>query len=428
MGTATTKRLTATSLAALRPRTAAYYVPDIGQVGLRVRVAPSGDMTWNMAYRIKGKHTKSVSLGSCDPNGRKGLSIVEARERAAAVLRAARLGIDLLLEESKERAAQDASMTIDQLITLYAQSIASPNRKGGMLRTAADIERRLKRALSSKLNTLADNFTRGEISRLLDPVANLHPREAEKRRQVIGAMYRWGIAKGFVETDPTAGSESYGRGEPGNRVLSSVEIKALWDWLDDDAENMPEDCITALRLQLCTGARIGEVAGIDVAELHFEGGDLIWILPKTRSKNKQERITPLVGMGRDIVEKALQVRKNGPLFRTAVSGRPLASTDVGQALKKRKLPCARFSSHDIRRTVVSAMDELGISLDTIAAVVGHQRGSRETRTLVRHYSRPQLSDRVQNALLLWDRKLMELLSGRAIPVGEKIVQWRAQRD
>ena len=37
-----------------------------------------------------------------------------------------------------------------------------------------------------------------------------------------------------------------------------------------------------------------------VAELHFEGDNLIWILAKTRSKNKQERITPLVGMGRDI--------------------------------------------------------------------------------------------------------------------------------
>jgi integrase len=419
------KRLTAASMAALRPQATAYYVSDLQQVGLRVRIAPSGAMSWNMAYRIKGKATKSVSLGSCDPTGRSGLSIAEARERAASIVKAARLGRDLLSEEADERVAQDSSMSVQQLIEGYAKSIASPNRKGGALRTAADIERRLIRALSPKLGMVADQLSRGEISRLLDPLAEQHSREAEKRRQVIGAMYRWGIAKGFVAVDPTAGSEGYGRGEPRDRVLAANEIKAFWDWLADGAANMPPDCIAALRLQLCTGARIGEIAGMDVAELQFEENKLIWVLPKSRSKNKQERVTPLVGMGRDIVEQAFQTRKSGPLFRTAISDRVLSSTDVGQALKKRKLPCAHFSTHDLRRTVVSAMDELGIPLDTIAAVVGHQRGSRDTRTLVRHYSRPQLNDRIENALSSWDKHLRKVIASRDAGEQENIFQLRA---
>jgi integrase len=276
------------------------------------------------------------------------------------------------------------------------------------------------------LQEAADDLTRADISDLLDPVANKHPREAEKRRQVIGAMYRWGIAKGYATTDPTAGTEGYGRGNPRDRVLTPEEIKAFWSWLDAGAESMPPNCITALRLQLCTGARIGEIAGIDASELRYDGDKLIWTLPPPRSKNKQERVTPLVGKARELVEAALARRKRGNLFRTPLSDRALTSTDVGHALKNRTLPCPKFNTHDLRRSVVSVMDELDISLDTIAAVVGHQRGSRDTRTLVRHYSRPKLDDRVAAALVAWDARLMEIIEGRREPTENNVVKLRAQ--
>ena len=410
------KRLTATNLAALRPKTTPYYVSDEQQVGLRVRIATSGSLTWNVAYRIKGGSTKSVSLGPCDPNGRRGLGLADARERASDIVKAARQGRDLLEEEQEARHARQDRLSVDALIERYAKGIKSPNRSGGALRTADDIERRLVRALSAKLKRPADSLTRADISHLLDQVSEKYPREAEKRRQSIGAMYRWGVAKGYVSTDPTAGSEGYGRGGPRDRVLSPDEIRAFWNWLDSGAKEMPPDCIAALRLQLCTGARIGEVAGMQASELHQEGAMLVWTLPAARSKNKNERVTPLVGKARAIVEEAVAQRKRGSLFKTAQSDRTLSSTDVGQALKKRKLPCPHFSSHDLRRTVVSMMDELGIALDTIAAVVGHQRGSRDTRTLVRHYARARLDERVEAALTVWDKRLEEIISGSVEPV------------
>ena len=35
--------------------------------------------------------------------------------------------------------------------------------------------------------------------------------------------------------------------------------------------------------------------------------------------------------------------------------------------------------------------EMGFSLDLVAAVIGHEAGQRETRTLVRHYIRSDFS-------------------------------------
>ena len=262
------KRLTSVVLSAFRPKATAYYVSDEQQSGLRVRVAPSGTVTWNLAYRIKSEpKTRSVSLGPCDPSAQNGLGLAEARERASEIIKAARQGRNLLEEEKEARQTKQARLPVKELIERYGKHIKSPHRKGGALRTAGDIERRLKRALNTKLDFAADGLRRGDISALLDPIADRLPRETEKRRQAIGAMYRWGIAKGYVTADPTAGTETYGRGEPRDRVLSPDEIKSFWTWLDAGAARMPPDCIAVLRLQLCLGARVGEVAGIDASEL-----------------------------------------------------------------------------------------------------------------------------------------------------------------
>ena len=409
------KALTALSLAALKPQAAAYYVSDAKSDGLRVRVAPTGAKTWSVVFRVKGGAVKSVSLGPADPDGRKGLDLGEARERATALIRAARGGRDLIVEEQAERAAAADAMTVSDLIDRYGKAITSEARKGGPLRTAREIKRRLERALAKKLSAPAESIKRRDISRALDDVAETHPREAEKRRQVIHAMYAWALQKGFADANPAAGVPGYSPGATRDRALSPDEIKALWAWLDAGGEAMPPDIISTLRLQLCVGARIGEISGMTASELELDDKKrLVWTLPAERSKNKKPRVTPLVGRARTIVETAMKTRPRGALFRTLDFSRALQATDIGNALVKRvaDLPVAHFTTHDLRRTVVSQMDELGIALDTIAAVVGHQRGTRATQTLIRHYSRPRLDDRVEAALLAWDRHLAAIIENR----------------
>jgi integrase len=338
-----------------------------------------------------------------------------------AILKAGRQGRDLVAEERDAREAAREAMTVGDLIDEYGKQIASPHRRGGALRTAAEIEARLRRALATKLDRPADSLRRGDISRLLDKVALEHPREAEKRRQQVGALYSWAIAKGFVEVNPATGLPSYGTGETRDRVLSPEEIRSVWRWLDDGADAMPPDAIAVIRLQLLTGARVGEVGGIEASEVRIDGDEMTWTLPAARSKNKRARVTPLVGGARAIVEGALKARPKGALFRTANSGRALRATDLGQALLHRDLPIPHFSTHDLRRTVVSLMDgELGIALDTIAATIGHRRGSADTRTLVRHYSRPRLDDRIRTALAAWDTYLGNVVAG-AGNIGTNVV-------
>jgi hypothetical protein len=128
-----------------------------------------------------------------------------------------------------------------------------------------------------------------------------------------------------------------------------------------------------------------------------DGDEWIWTLPAARSKNKRPRVTPLVGVARQIVEERLAVVSSGPLF-TAGTGATLTAAHVGHCLLARgdKLPISKFTTHDLRRTVATQLAEMAIPLELVAAVIGHEAGGRETRTLVRHYVRTDLLARKKN--------------------------------
>jgi Arm domain-containing DNA-binding protein/integrase-like protein len=212
------------SIDALRPAEAAYRISDQRCIGLAVRVAPSGVKTWDLAYRIRGQgKTRRLSLGRvCD------VTLEKARERANTLTSAARTGRDLIAEEEESRAAAASRLTVQQLVELYAR-----RRVKGRLRTANEIESRLKRALSPIMQRHAEDIRRRDLRELVDHCADQGiEREAERRRQTVGAMFRWALSQDIVEVDPTAGLKAYDPGTPRDRVLTVDEIEKLWKWLD----------------------------------------------------------------------------------------------------------------------------------------------------------------------------------------------------
>ncbi len=364
-------------------------------------MAPSGIKTWDLACRIRGSgKVRRVSLGRIADVG-----LEKARERANELTAAARAGRDLIAEEEENRAAAASRLTVEELIEVYVR-----RRVTGRLRTAADIQRRLHRALAPILKRHADDIRRREIRELLDAVADQGiEREAEKRRQTVGAMFRWALSQDIVEADPTAGLKAYDPGTPRDRVLTVEEIEALWKWLDSDA--LPSNPADILKLQLLTGARCGEISGLCAEEI--DRVEWIWTLPAARSKNKRPRVTPVVGVARQIIEARVSTAQSGQLF-TAETGTVLTAAHIGHYLLARcdKLPIEKFTTHDLRRTVATMLAEMGVPLDLVAAVVGHEAGSRETRTLVRHYVRTDHIERKSKVLRAWDERLRNIVAGR----------------
>lgn len=391
--------LTHKAIDGFKAEAAPYRVPDTRCKGLAVRVAATGAKTFDLAFRVKGGRSVRTSLGQFTDD----IGLDAARDRANELTKAARAGIDLIARDKAEAEEKARQLTVGGLIDKYCAK-----QVRGKLRTAKEIESRLKRALNPKLDSLAENIKRRDLRELFDEAADAGlMREAEKRRQTVGAMLRWAVSQDYLAADPSAGLKAYESGNLRDRVLADDEIRGLWSWLE--SETIPEAHADVLRVQLALGARCGEVAGMMAGEIDADAGT--WTLPASRSKNGLARVTPLVGIAREIIET--RSPKTGPIFPSD-TGTPLSASHVGQTLNKRRdrLPIAHFTTHDLRRTFATSLDAMGISIELIAAIVGHESSvNRETRTLVRHYLRTDKLDRKRTALEAWDRRLKSILSG-----------------
>jgi integrase len=405
--------LTHRTIETFRAAEAPYRVPDQRCKGLAVRVAPSGVKTWDLAYRIRGTgKMRRLSLGRTTDVG-----LEQARERANELTSAARGGRDLIGEEGEARDAAASRITVASLINLYLR-----RRVVGRLRTAKSIESRLKRTLSPILQRYAADICRSDMRALLESIADQgQGREAEKRRQVCTAMFRWALSQDIVAADPTAGLEAYDRGTPRDRVLTVQEIETLWRWLESDSLSL--EAADILKLELLTGARCGEISGLRAEEIDRQ--KWTWTLPASRSKNGRQRVTPILGVAREILERRLFGVEKGPLFLLD-KGVVVTSAHIGHYLLTRRAasPIAVFTSHDLRRTFATMLAEMGVALDLVAAIVGHESGGKDTRTLVRHYVHTDMLERKAHALNAWDDRLKTIVAGMQ---SAKVVQLRGAR-
>jgi len=409
--------LTAKAIEAMKPEAIAYRVSDLRCKGLALRVAPDGDKTWDLGFRIKGAGVRRLSLGRYEDVG-----LEAARERANDITSAARKGRDLIAKEQAVRDEYDQSFTIERLVAEYAK-----RRLKGRLRTADHVERRIRRALAKVMKRKAMDLRRRDLRQLLDEIADQgHETEAEKQRSVIQPMFRWALRQDIIDIDPSAGLTPYNQPVARDRVLDDDEIRKLWSWLGSG--DMPSNIADILKLQLCLGARVGEVCGMRAEELERDDtGRMLWVLPATRSKNGSSRITPIKGLALEIIEPRLKAagESDGLLF-ASLSGTTPRANIVGSAIivRRQRMPIASFTSHDLRRTVATEMAKLELPLNLVATVLGQEAGGDETRVLRKHYVHNQFVDRKTHALAAWDRRLRTILAVGAREEG-KVVAFRA---
>jgi integrase len=382
----------------MKPEADPYRVPDLLCRGLAIRIAPNREKTWDCAYRVaKGGPQRRPSLGNFED-----VTLEQARARAFELTSAARQGRDLIAEESQAHDQLSVGELVDRYLT---------GKVKNRLRTAVEIERTIRRVLAPLASKSAASVQRRDLARLFDDIAVFHGHEraAAKARQMIGSMYRWAIERGLVDANPVEGTPRYTQGEPRERILSPDEIKTLWDWLP--TAGFAPSIVDIARLEICLGARSGEIAGMRGKEFNRSGEIWLWALPSERAKNTKERITPIVGTAKEIIASHLAGADD--LLFLSSTGVEIDSNLLASHLYQRqdRFPIAHFTSHDLRRTVASQMAAMGIPLETIALTVGHATGEKATRTLVKHYVFDEMLDRKRRALEAWDQRLRLILVG-----------------
>jgi integrase len=169
-----------------------------------------------------------------------------------------------------------------------------------------------------------------------------------------------------------------------------------------------------IKVLLLTGQRRGEVAGMQWNEVRELGTTrAIWELPGDRTKNGQPHMVPLPNAVCEILNG---LPRTGPFvfqgrITSAFSGFSKAKRQVDDEISVIRsradlLPLSPWTLHDLRRTMVTVMnEELGIAPHVVEAVVNHVSGAAK-RGVAGVYNRALYSLERRAALTQWSDWLL----------------------
>jgi integrase len=227
----------------------------------------------------------------------------------------------------------------------------------------------------------------------------------------LSGLFGWLQRDRKITQNPCAGLHRPSAPQARERVLTSDEVR--WFWLACDAVGEHFDSV--LKLLLLLGQRRNEVAGLRRDELSEDGAT--WKLPSSRTKNKRPHVVPLPAMARELIEHG---RPGNLIFTTTgttpVSGwsRAKARLDdamlaIAQSERGSDATIPGWRIHDLRRTCITGMAELGIRPDVIELAVNHISGSRGGIAGV--YNKSELLPERRAALERWSNYIEVLVTG-----------------
>lgn len=321
----------------------------------------------------------------------------QAREKAAAVLRAAGDGID---HHSAKLARRD-DLTVGQLIDTYLREgpAAKPNKRASTWeQDRSNLDRHVRPLLGHKIardvtkadalgmvravtdgETAADIKTKKQGRAIVKGGAGI----AERTLTTFAAMYAWALQaeviapiQGAVPVNPAKGIRLPRRAAV-ERFLSTAEATGLMAAIDGAQEEKALDPSHAdiFRLLLLTGARRTEISGLRWSEVDLPRGRIT--LPPERSKaggKTGERRIALGAAAREILAKRLKTRAKGAEFVFPAldggEGHTVGLQKAWARVRKRAgLPDLRL--HDLRHTYASFAIADGASLYLVGKALGH---------------------------------------------------------
>jgi integrase len=295
-------------------------------------------------------------------------------------------------------------MTVADLIEHY---IAKHVRT---LRTSKEVERRLRKNVVPVIGaTPLPSLHRRDIIRVLDPVLERGaPLESLKVFKDCRALLRWAVERGELDASPMDRMKPPAEEKSRERVLTDDELQVVWH----STALAREDHRTILRLCLLTAQRLGEVTGMVCDEVDLKSST--WTIPAKRSKNGHKHAVPLSAAALALVRDAVTAARGDRLFVGAGD-----SSSIGKCVSRARFGIAHWTVHDLRRTAVTQMAELGVSPIVLAHVINHRSVTKAGVTLS-VYSRYDYAREKREALELWANRLEAIVGGGAIPlvVGE----------
>jgi integrase len=361
------KHLTDLGIERMRaPKAGQEEVFDLGYPGLALRVGNGGAKSFVLFFRREGK-LKRVTLGRWPR-----VSLAAARDSWR------------LVQEGKPLVQEATSGELFSVaVEEWLRRDQSKNKASSLYQVTRALEHDVLPAWRGKR---VDEITKRNVLELLDGITDRGA--ATKANRVFAYLrnfFGWCVKRDLLKASPMEGLDKPGSETSRDRVLSDEELGRVWKAAGD-----LNGFGTIARLLILTGARREEIGQLKWAEIE---GDTIH-LANGRTKTGAAHIIPLSAPARELLASL-------PRYGDYVFGgdKPLAGWSRAKANLDKACGVTDWRIHDLRRTVATGLQRLGVSLQTVEAVLGHTSGSRGG--IVGVYQRHDYAAEKRAALEAW---------------------------
>lgn len=404
-----TARITKSAVDGLQAGERDSFLWDDRVSGFGVKVTPAGRKVYIFQYRMGGRGAK-VRRYTIGRHG--ALTADNARGEAGRLSLLVSQGIDPQ-DDKAERQRESVELAFEGYVARFVEECLRVDWPASW----DDAERTLRRyALPVLRSKSLPQIQRKDVTAVLRPLRKM-PATEKKVFAILRRLFRWAVNNGDLDVSPMLDMEGPEGAEARDRFLKDWELRLVWDACG--ALGYPFGPL--FRLLILTGARREEVASLPWSEL--DKASALWSLPAERAKNANATDISLSSGAIKEIENLRDIRddrdkrwpRKGYLFTTTgttpVSGYSkakkrldalVAKANGGEALE-------RWTLHDLRRTLATGMQKLGVRFEVTEAILNHVGQSRAGVAGV--YQRHDWGQEKRAALQAWSDHIERLVSG-----------------
>ncbi|MEG3178276.1 site-specific integrase [Sphingomonas sp. RB3P16] len=388
------------TLDALQANAVAGFLWDEDLKGFGVKIVSSGAASYVVQYRMGGREapTRRYTIGGHGSPW----TPASARAEAERLLVLVAQGIDPV-EADKQRRREAVDLAFGAYADRFTKACSGKGWK-------ALVERCLRIHVQPVISNKAlPAITRIDVVAVFDRMPDEQTANRRNVFAVLRRLFRWAVSRGDIDRSPMEGMETPPAVRARDRWLSDSELQRVWK-----ASVQCHRCFGPIvRLLICTGQRREEVTGLSWEEV--SQSERLWALPGNRAKNKEPNRIPLNGLAvaeLDAIAKGEKWPTRGRVFTTS-SGHTFTAHSKGKDQLDRAVakdggdPVPHWRLHDLRRTLATGFQRLGVRFEVTEAILNHVGASRSGVAGI--YQRHDWKDEKREALQAWEAHILESL-------------------
>lgn len=354
--------LTDSAIKAAKPKEKPYKLTD-GQ-GLYLEVMPNGSKLWRLKYRHADKE-KRLAFGAYPT-----VPLQKARQRRDEARQLLAEGLDPGAEKKARREAQRATgLTFEALAKEWYAYNAPRWAESTAYKANLYLDNDLIPVIGSRP---ISSITRPDLVELVRKVeARGTLNAAGKIRQWLHQIFRYGLARGVVESNPATDLNVVAAPAKTARHHPHIPFAELHELLEK-LETTKLHTLTrhAIRLLTMTAVRPGELRAAPWAEFDLETAT--WTIPKTRMKARRPHVVPLPRQAVTILRQLHEITGSYTLLFPGQqdSSRPMSENTINKALRLMGYE-GRQTGHGFRHLLSTELNGRGYNRDWIERQLAH---------------------------------------------------------